>query len=84
MVEVQSRMIAGIQKICSRHPGETVAIFSHNDPIKSVIAYYLGVSLDLFLRIEISTSSVSIVSIYENGAVIKGINLTNDFVSMAG
>jgi len=76
MVEVQSRMIAGIQKICSRHPGETIAVFSHNDPIKSVIAYYLGVSLDLFLRIEISTSSVSIISIYENGAVVRGINLT--------
>jgi broad specificity phosphatase PhoE len=81
MVEIQSRMIAGIQKICSRHPGETIAVFSHNDPIKSVIAYYLGVSLDLFLRIEISTTSVSVISIYENGAVVRGINLKTEVSS---
>lgn len=80
MVQVQSRMIAGIQKICNRHSGETIAVISHNDPIKSVIAYYLGISLDLFLRIEISTASVSIVSIFENSVVVRGINLKENLV----
>lgn len=77
MVEVQSRMVGKLMELQEKHPGQVVAIFSHNDPIKSVLAFFLGVSLDLFLRIRIDTGSISIIVVSPNSAFVKGINITD-------
>ena len=42
---------------------------SHADAIKLVLAYYLGVHIDLFQRISVSPASVSILYLAEKGAV---------------
>jgi probable phosphoglycerate mutase len=42
--------------------------------IKAAIAYYLGVPLDLFQRIEISPGSVSVVEVYDETARILLVN----------
>jgi probable phosphoglycerate mutase len=76
MVEVQSRMVGKLMELQKKHPGEVVAVFSHNDPIKSVLAFFLGVSLDLFLRIRIDTGSISIIVVSSSSAFVKGINIT--------
>lgn len=78
MVQVQSRMMAEIRRLHMAHSGQVVAIFSHNDPIKSVLAYFLGISLDLFLRISVDTGSISIVSVYEKYALVRGTNITGE------
>lgn len=78
MAEVQVRMIAGLQKLAARHRGRTVAVFGHADPIKAAIAYYAGIPLDLFQRIEISPASVSIVELYDETARIMLLNHTGD------
>lgn len=79
MAEVQSRMISQLQLIKEKHEGEAVAVFSHNDPIKSVIAFYSGISLDLFLRIRIDTGSVSVLKFENEWCEISMINITGDF-----
>lgn len=76
--QVQSRMIGGIERLLRRHENENIAIVSHNDPIKSILAYCLGISLDLFLRMTISTASVSIVSFIDKNVFVGGINLTGE------
>jgi probable phosphoglycerate mutase len=76
MPEAQVRMIKGIEELCQVHPGESVVIVSHSDLIKATIAYYSGISLDMFQRIEISPASVSIVEIGEDYAAIKLVNYT--------
>ena len=40
-------------------PSETIAVFSHSDPIKLAVAFYMGMPLDLFQRLEISPASIS-------------------------
>ncbi|GGB79420.1 histidine phosphatase family protein [Dyadobacter sediminis] len=80
MPEAQMRMIAGIEKLCSRHPDETVAIVSHADMIKSAVAYYTGTHLDLFHRVEISPASVSIIEIGYGTAAIRLVNYTGELV----
>jgi len=74
MLEAQARFVGGLQQLCTQHNGQAVAIVSHADLIKSAIAYYLGVPLDLFQRIEISPASVSIVEVYEETARVMLLN----------
>jgi probable phosphoglycerate mutase len=59
-----------------------VAIVSHSDVIKAVLAHYLGVHLDLFQRIEISPASVSILAIYSWGARVIRLNDTGDLPTL--
>lgn len=79
MIEVQSRMVGQLQQLIEKHEGRDFAVFSHNDPIKSVIAFYGGISLDLFLRLTIDTGSVSVLSYEKDQSVIDMINITGDF-----
>jgi probable phosphoglycerate mutase len=60
MIEVQLRMIKVVNEICDLLPEQNVLIFSHNDPIKAIISYYCGISLDQFLRVSISTGTSNI------------------------
>jgi probable phosphoglycerate mutase len=74
MIETQARMIRRVQALTERHPGETVAIVSHGDPLRAVVAHYLGIPLDLMLRFEISPASVSIVEVGEWGPRVLSVN----------
>lgn len=74
MLEAQMRMVGFVEKLQRRNEPRAVALFSHGDPIKSVLAYYLGVPLDLFTRIEISPGSYSILRLEDWGAQIVAIN----------
>ena len=74
MIEVQARMVTQAKLFTNQYPHGTIAVFSHNDPIKSVLAYYLGISTDLFLRLRIDTGSVSIVDIDKSVAIVRCIN----------
>jgi probable phosphoglycerate mutase len=76
MIEVQSRMIAVIEQLRRDYPDGTLALFSHGDPIRSVIAYYAGVPLDLMLRLTVDTASVSVIAVDEYGANLLCMNHT--------
>lgn len=58
-VEIQARMVAALELVRAAHPGQTVAVFSHADPIKLAAAFYTGMPLDLFQRLEIAPASIS-------------------------
>jgi probable phosphomutase (TIGR03848 family) len=76
MLEAQTRIINGLEKLCAKHHNQTVAVVSHADLIKSAIMYYTGIHLDMFQRIEISPASVSILEIYDETARVTLINDT--------
>jgi broad specificity phosphatase PhoE len=79
MLEAQARIITGMEKLSLKHKNETVAIFSHSDLIKSAVAYYAGISLDMFHRLEISPASISLVNLFEDSVKIGYINNTGVF-----
>jgi probable phosphoglycerate mutase len=58
-VEIQARVVAAVECVRLAHPEQTVAIFSHADPIKLAVAFYLGTPLDLFQRIEVAPASIT-------------------------
>lgn len=76
MIEVQSRMVRRLESLVAAHPGETVATVSHGDPLRSVLAYFLGIPLDLLLRFEVSPASLSILELAEWGARVMCMNQT--------
>lgn len=63
MREVQARAVNGIEALVAEHPNETVAVVSHADIIKMVLAHYLGMHLDEFQRLVISPASISTLSL---------------------
>jgi probable phosphoglycerate mutase len=74
MVEVQQRMVTGIERLRTENPHGTLAVISHADPIKTVLAHYAGIPLDFFLRLEISLVSVSILKIGDYGPKVLCVN----------
>lgn len=72
--EVQKRMVAAIDEIVAKHPHQVVAIFSHADPIKAVVAHYLGMDLNQFNKIVINPASVTVFSFGERGPVLFRLN----------
>lgn len=74
MLEAQTRIILFVEKILRQNSNQTVAIFSHGDPIKALIAYHLGIPLDLFTRIEISPGSYSILRLEPWGPQVIAVN----------
>jgi probable phosphoglycerate mutase len=57
--EIQARMVAALESVRLTHPGRTVAVFSHADPIKLAVAFYTGMPLDQFQRLEVSPASIT-------------------------
>lgn len=76
MSEVQARMIIEVERLSREFPEEKVALVSHADPIRTVLAHFLGMPLDLLHRLEISPASVTIVDISHWGAQVLQANLT--------
>lgn len=76
LAEMQVRMVAALEEVVASHPGETVVVVSHADPIKSAIAHYSGMHLDHFQRIVVSPASVTVLRLSAHGAVVVKCNDT--------
>jgi len=76
ITEMQSRMIATLDDVVARHPHETVVVVSHADPIKSAIAHYSGMHLDLFQRVHVSPASVTVFDFHAYGVMMVKCNDT--------
>jgi probable phosphoglycerate mutase len=76
VIEAQARMVGLMVELRDRHPDARVALFSHGDPIRAAIAYFLGSPLDLFRRIQVDVASVSVIGLDREGPVLIGLNDT--------
>jgi hypothetical protein len=74
MLEVQTRMVREMDRMCELHPESHVAIFSHADVIKAAVAHFAGIPLDLFHRLEISPASISVIALDKYGPRILRVN----------
>ena len=73
---VQFRAVNEIERLVKSHPGETIAIVSHADLIKMVLAHYLGMHLDNFQRIVVSPASISTMQLGHSRPFIASMNDT--------
>lgn len=73
----QMRAVDALERLAGHHPRSRVAVVSHADIIKLVLAYYLGMPLDMFQRINISTASISSISVGFGRIMVGQINETS-------
>ncbi len=59
LAEAQARMVAALETMRTANQGQTFVVVSHSDPLKALVAFYLGMPLDLFQRIAISPASIT-------------------------
>jgi broad specificity phosphatase PhoE len=74
MLETQCRFITFVEKLRAEFPGDHIALFSHGDPIRAAVLYYLGMPLDFLHRIEISLASVTIIRVGDDGPQLVCLN----------
>ncbi len=75
-VETQGRVVAELESLRARHPDETVAVVSHADTIRAALAYYLGIPIDLYQRMECLPASFSVLRLSDEGPVVASLNQT--------
>ena len=72
--EAQMRAWRGVEALCASHPDQALAIVSHSDIIKALVAQILGVDLDLHCRIAVDPVSVTTLVVGEWGAKLTRLN----------
>ncbi|MEW6579027.1 MAG: MSMEG_4193 family putative phosphomutase [Chloroflexota bacterium] len=75
--QAQARAVDAIERLAARHPRQRVAVVSHSDVIKLVLAHFLGLHLDLFQRIEVAPASLSVIHLAADRPTIRCINDTS-------
>ena len=74
MEEACRRAVAQVEEIAAQHPDQLIAMVSHCDIIRGLIAFYLGLPLDNLLRFDIDPASVSRLVVGSWGARVMSMN----------
>lgn len=75
IVEQQARLVIEMQTLCARHKArDQFAVVSHGDPLKLIIAYYIGLPLDSFQGLGMDTASLSTLALGDNGNRLLRMN----------
>src|ERR1700694_2593208 len=79
---MQARMVDALDAVVAAHPHETVVVVSHADPIKSALAHYTGMHLDLFQRLHVSPASATVLDFHPYGALLVKCNDTGGLAEL--
>lgn len=63
----QHRAVDAVEGLVSRHRRDVVVAVTHADVIKTLVAFYVGVPLDLFQRLHVGPASVTILQLSPGG-----------------
>ncbi len=74
-IEIQTRLVSDMELIVQEHKDDQmVACFLHADPIKLIVAYYMGMPLDHFQRLGCDTASAAVLMLGGSGAGLLKLN----------
>jgi len=75
LIESQHRMVQVLETLRHAYADqELVVCISHADPIKQVVAFYLGLPLDNFQRLSVDTASITALQVTEQGSRLFMLN----------
>ena len=74
---MQTRAVDAVEELVARHRNDAIAVVSHADVIKALVAFYLGQPLDCFQRLHVGPASVSILRL-ATGALPALLRLGDD------
>ena len=68
-MELQERLVKEVEAIRRLHKlKEMLAVVFHSDPIKLVLAHYIGLPLDNIQKLSVAAGSVSVLVTGKSGA----------------
>jgi probable phosphomutase (TIGR03848 family) len=73
---MSDRIVGSVHTLVSAHPGQSLIVVSHADPIKAVVTDALGLHLDLFQRVFVAPASVSAISYGDISPRVMLVNWT--------
>jgi broad specificity phosphatase PhoE len=76
MTTVQARMAEELVRIRDAHDDQTVAVVSHGDPLRAALCLFMGISIDLMQRIELTTASLSVLRLTRDSVTVLRLNDT--------
>jgi probable phosphoglycerate mutase len=83
LIDAQRRSVAAVEEIARRHPRAVVAVVSHADVIRLLLAHYAGLHIDLFQRLIVSPASVSAIALGDRIPRIVRMNDTGALDDLA-
>jgi probable phosphoglycerate mutase len=83
-LETQARVVGAVDRLRSRHVGETIVLVSHAEPIRLALAQALGTHLDHFQRIVIAPCSISVVVYTAEAPGVLLVNSTSGELQLRG
>jgi broad specificity phosphatase PhoE len=72
--DVRQRVVALVDRLQAEFTSQTVALVSHGDPLRILLAHHLSIAPRLFRRLTISPGSVSLLSISSRASRLQGLN----------
>jgi probable phosphomutase (TIGR03848 family) len=76
LLEVQARAVAELDAIAAAHPKATVAVVTHADVIRLLIAHLVGMHVDHLQRLVVDPGSVTVVAMTDGVARLMKVNDT--------
>lgn len=75
-LEVQARAVAELGRIAGAHPSGTVAVITHADVVRLLIAHHAGMHTDHVQRLVVDPASVTVVAVSEGTTRLLKVNDT--------
>ena len=72
--QVQERVAQACDDLAQRLDGRTAVVVSHVSPIKSAVAWALGVDVSVGWKTQLVTASITRISVSANGAALTSFN----------
>ena len=78
LYEVQARAVEAVRAIEAENPDAVVAVVTHADVVRLLLAHFAGVHIDLYQRFVVEPGSVSAVATFDGYPRILKVNDTGD------
>jgi probable phosphomutase (TIGR03848 family) len=75
-LEVQARAVAELGRIAAEHPTGTVAVVTHADVVRLLIAHHAGMHMDHVQRLVVDPASITVVAVAEGTTRLLKVNDT--------
>ena len=80
--ETQMRIVTALDALRTRHPKGLIVVVSHADAIRLATAYYIGIHIDLFQRLEVAPCSVTAIGFTKMGPRLLAYNDTGSLAHL--
>lgn len=75
MLEAQARAVACVMALHRQYHGAELVLVSHQDVLRAVLAQFLGMPLDLLLRLGLDPGHRCVIDLADTGVRVDALNL---------